>query len=131
MGLVRRLIKQFIEGIQNVGFLVEKLNARLIFTLNCLTIVMFEAMACGLPIIVPFVGEIRQRVINEKRSILTQTGNIKRLKSTILNLVSDKELKLKEKRDNLGGKDLEMGLSVCYDRVGKLEKTMQEIIVVI
>ena len=56
--------------------------------------VVFEAMACGLPVIGTDVGGIPLQITDRKTGILVELNNIEDLKNSILELVQNKKLRI-------------------------------------
>ena len=100
-------LKKLTKGNKNIKFLGKKTGEALISIYQnsdvfCLTSsydnypnVIFEAMACGLPVIATNVGGIPMQVINGKTGILVELNNVEQLKNAILKLASDKNLREK------------------------------------
>jgi L-malate glycosyltransferase len=62
--------------------------------------VVAEAMACGLPIIGADEGGIPD-LVNEENGILVQPENISQIKSAIITMINDKEMRLKMSNTNV------------------------------
>lgn len=132
-----KIVKQLIEKNQNIRFLGERYGAQLIeiyqrsdvFILTSsydnFPNVIFEAMACGLPVIATSVGGIKDQVIDGETGILIQPGNIEDLKNAILKLASDKELR--ERMGQAGRRRVEQEFS--WDKSAeKLEKLYERLL---
>ena len=124
-------LKNLVKGNKNIKFLGKKFGKELIEIYQnndvfCLTSiydnypnVIFEAMACGLPVIATNVGGIPMQVIHNKTGMLVELNNIKQLKNAILKLAKDKQLR--EKMGSAGRKRVEKEFS--WDKSAeKLEK---------
>jgi len=102
-------LKKLANGNKNIRFLGAKTKNELVKIYQnsdvfCLTSkydnypnVIFEAMACGLPVIATNVGGISMQVVNNETGILVEIDNTEQLKNAILKLANDKNL-----RDKMG-----------------------------
>ena len=98
-------LKALSKDCKNIRFLGSKTKDELVdiyqnHDVFCLTSnydnypnVIFEAMACGLPVIATNVGGIPLQVINTKTGILVELNNLEQLTDTILKLANDKNLR--------------------------------------
>ncbi|MCG3707690.1 glycosyltransferase family 4 protein [Aliarcobacter butzleri] len=115
--LVRNLAKEYINikflGKKNGSELVEQYQNSDIFILTSnydnYPNVVFEAMACGLPVIGTDVGGIPSQVIDKETGYLVELNNIEQLKNKMLELSSNK--KLREKMGNNGRERVEKEFS--------------------
>jgi glycosyltransferase involved in cell wall biosynthesis len=100
-------LKMLAKGNKSIKFLGKKTGKELIeiYQMNdvfCITSLydnypnaVFEAMACGLPVIATKVGGIPLQVIDSVTGILIELNNIEQLKNAILRLANNKELREK------------------------------------
>jgi len=100
-------IKELARNEQNIKFLGKKSGDEIVNIYQncdvfCLTSnydnypnVIFEAMACELPVIATNVGGIPSQVLNGITGILVENNNIEQLKDAILDLASDKDKRVK------------------------------------
>jgi glycosyltransferase involved in cell wall biosynthesis len=128
-------LKILAKGNKSIKFLGKKTGKELIeiYQMNdvfCITSLydnypnaVFEAMACGLPVIATKVGGIPMQVIDNVTGILIELNNIEQLKDAILRLANNKELR--ERMGEKGRKKVENEFS--WDKSSeKLEEIYKE-----
>lgn len=132
--LVKNLAKKYTNikflGKKNGSELVEQYQNSDVFILTSnydnYPNVVFEAMACGLPVIGTRVGGIPNQVIDSETGYLVELNNIEQLKNKILELASNKELR--EKMGQNGRERVEKEFS--WDKSAEqLEKIYKGIVV--